>query len=400
MGAVFRATDTMLNRTVAVKVLPRDQGQDEETVKRFRNEAQSAARLDHENIARVYFVGEDGGWYFIVFEFIEGQNLRDLVADQGALSLEQSLNITLQLAAALDHAARREVVHRDIKPSNVLLTDNGRAKLVDMGLARLQPMRTGQDDLTASGVTLGTFDYISPEQARDPRTADVRSDIYSLGCTLFFMLTGRPPFARGTVLQKLLSHSAEPPPDPRSLRPDLPDDILPVLNKMLAKSPADRYGSPGELMGELLLLAERLGLPTTIRAEPVWIPAGRQRPHGLVRHLPWLVPISLMVASLLLFDSAWLAGKAEPTEPTPYEVPPQAALPELSEEESWPTPSTDSEIPAVIGSEPVSDPPPPTVSPNSRPVVEDPSVTGRSDAPESSAMEPPSRGDNGSDTGR
>ena len=149
MGAVFRATDTMLNRTVAVKVLSRDQGQDEETVRRFRNEAQSAARLDHENIARVYFVGEEDGWYFIVFEFIEGQNVRDLVAEQGPLSVEQALNITLQVAAALDHAAQREVVHRDIKPSNVLLTETGRAKLVDMGLARLTPLHADEHDLTA-----------------------------------------------------------------------------------------------------------------------------------------------------------------------------------------------------------------------------------------------------------
>ena len=333
MGAVFRATDTLLNRTVAVKVLSRDQAQDEETVKRFRNEAQSAARLDHENIARVYFVGEDDGWYFIVFEFIEGQNLRDLVAEQGPLPLEQALSITVQVAAALDHAAQREVVHRDIKPSNVLLTSGGRAKLVDMGLARLQPMHTDQDDLTASGVTLGTFDYISPEQARDPRTADARSDIYSLGCTLYFMLTGRPPFADGTVLQKLLSHSSDPPPDPRTLRPDLPDSLLPVLDKMLAKSPADRYAQPGELMGDLLVLAERLGLPPVIRAEPIWMPAERSGPRGFVRHLPWLVPSGLMVALALLWDPLWSRSHSDSTIEPRFVVPrptPQAPV------DAWP----------------------------------------------------------------
>ena len=172
-----------------------------------------------------------------------------------------------------------------------------------MGLARLQPMRAGDDDLTASGVTLGTFDYISPEQARDPRTADVRSDIYSLGCTLFYMLTGRPPFPQGTVLQKLLSHSAEPPPDPAEFRPDLPDDLRPILSKMLAKSPADRYASPRALIGDLLMLAERLGLPTVIRTEPIWIPAGRSHPHGLIRSLPWIVPLGLLAAAVLLWRS-------------------------------------------------------------------------------------------------
>ncbi len=324
MGAVFRATDTMLNRTVAVKVLSRDQGQDEETVKRFRNEAQSAARLDHENIARVYFVGEDDGWYFIVFEFIEGQNLRDLVAERGPLSVEQSLDITLQVAAALDHAAQREVVHRDIKPSNVLLTDGHRAKLVDMGLARLQPMRTGEDDLTASGVTLGTFDYISPEQARDPRTADVRSDIYSLGCTLFYMLTGRPPFADGTVLQKLLSHSSQPPPDPRAWRPDLPDELLPLLDRMLAKDPADRYREPSELIGDLLVLADRLGVRTAVHAKPHWIPPPSGPTRTLTRHLPWAVPCCLMLA-LLLLDPSWLSGKADSSAPPRFEIPPAGA---------------------------------------------------------------------------
>jgi eukaryotic-like serine/threonine-protein kinase len=193
MGAVFRATDTSMGRTVAVKVLSRDQT-DEETIRRFRNEAHSAARLDHPNIARAYYVGEHEGWNYIVFEYVQGTNLRDLVEKQGPLPIEQALNFTLQVAQALDHAAGRDVVHRDIKPSNVLVTPAGEIKLVDMGLARMHQVESSSDDLTASGVTLGTFDYISPEQARDPRIADSRSDIYSLGCTLYFMFAGRPPF--------------------------------------------------------------------------------------------------------------------------------------------------------------------------------------------------------------
>src|SRR5256714_5941870 len=203
MGAVFRATDTRLGRTVAVKVLSRDHD-DEETIRRFRNEAQSAARLDHPNIARVYYVGEDQGLNFIVFEFVDGTNLRDQVQNAGPLELEQALYYTLQLAEALAHSASRDVVHRDIKPSNVLVTAEGQVKLVDMGLARLHQVESSANDLTATGVTLGTFDYNSPEQARDPRAADVRSDIYSLGCTLFYMLTGQPPLSEGKELTKLL----------------------------------------------------------------------------------------------------------------------------------------------------------------------------------------------------
>ncbi len=169
MGIVFRALDTTLDREVAVKVLSRDQSADEETLRRFRNEAQSAARLNHDNIARVFYVGEDRGVHYIVFEFIEGVNLRDLVEDHGPLPLDQALSYTYQIAQALDHASERSVIHRDIKPSNVLVTPDGKAKLVDMGLARLNQMAQASNDLTASGVTLGTFDYISPEQARDPR---------------------------------------------------------------------------------------------------------------------------------------------------------------------------------------------------------------------------------------
>src|SRR6185436_10085943 len=149
----------------------------------------------------------------------------------------------------------------DIKPSNVLITPDGRAKLVDMGLARLHQVEHSNNDLTASGVTLGTFDYISPEQARDPRTADVRSDLYSLGCTFYFMLTGRPPFPEGTVLQKLLSHSSDPPPDPRELRSELDDDVANITLRLMAKLPNQRFQSAGELIDRLLYLSDRMGIP-------------------------------------------------------------------------------------------------------------------------------------------
>ncbi len=303
MGAVFRAVDTMLQRHVAVKVLSRDQSSDDETVRRFRNEAQSAARLDHENIARVYFVGEEDGWYFIVFEFIDGTNIRDLVAHRGLLEAQEAFDFTLQIAEALNHAAERNVVHRDIKPSNVLITHDGRAKLVDMGLARLHQVQSESNDLTATGVTLGTFDYISPEQARDPRVADVRSDIYSLGCTLFYMLTGRPPFPDGTVLQKLLSHSGDVPPDPREWRKDIPIELSSVLSRMLAKKPSDRYQHPSDLIGELLAMGERLGWRTATRGEPIFIAATKSRFRWVELHLPWVVPSILFVAFMLFVDS-------------------------------------------------------------------------------------------------
>ena len=262
MGAVFKALDTTLNRIVAVKVLAGHQSADEEMLKRFRNEAQSAARLNHENIGLVHAVGSSNGWHFIVFEYIEGTNLRDLVRRRGPLTVAAVVDISMQIAAALDHAFHRDVTHRDIKPSNILLTPEGRAKLVDMGLARLQHI-AGEQDLTVSGITLGTFDYISPEQARDARSADIRSDLYSLGCTMFFMLVGRAPFAEGTMVQKLLQHQQERPPEISVLRAEVPRRLVSVIYKLMSKHPQDRFEHPAALEFELLSIAEEEGFDVT-----------------------------------------------------------------------------------------------------------------------------------------
>ena len=294
MGAVFRGTDTALGRTVAIKVLLQQYSDDEETTQRFQNEAQSTARLDHDNIARVYYVGQDRGWHYIVLEFIDGQNLRDLVYRHGPLTLENAVNYTLQISDALQHASSRDVVHRDIKPSNVLIGRDRHIKLVDMGLARLHQVDNSQEDLTATGVTLGTFDYISPEQARDPRNADVRSDLYSLGCTLYFMLTAEPPFPEGTVLQKLLQHQGDSPPDPQVIRPDLPPAICDITQKLLAKHPRDRYQNPLELSADLLLLANRLNLRPAHNSSVIVTPYGLNT-SWTARHLPWIVPTGLLL---------------------------------------------------------------------------------------------------------
>ena len=297
MGAVFRAVDTTLDRVVAVKVLSQQQSSDAELLRRFRNEAQSAARLDHENIGRVYAVGTEKGWHFIVFEFIEGTNLREFVAAHGPLEVPLAIQFTAQVADALEHASQRDVVHRDIKPSNIIITPAGRARVVDMGLARMQAV-AGREDLTVSGMTLGTFDYISPEQARDPRDADVRSDLYSLGCTLFFMLAGRAPFAEGTVVQKLLQHQQGEPPDVCALRPDVPGRLAGVVARLMAKQPADRYQRPAALVADLRAVADELGfdiaalkVETAVEGEPVARP--RRSPW------PWLVPLLGLAAVVL-----------------------------------------------------------------------------------------------------
>jgi eukaryotic-like serine/threonine-protein kinase len=342
MGRVFRAIDTKLGRTVALKVLPPEQAAVEAT-QRFQNEAQSAARLDHENIARVYFVGEERGLSFIVFEYIEGLNVRSLVEQKGPLPLAEALSYTIQMAEALAHADARGVVHRDIKPSNVLITPEGRVKLIDMGLARLRTGDPAAADLTQSGVTLGTFDYISPEQARDPRNADIRSDIYSLGCTMFFMLAGQPPFPEGTVLQKLLQHQGDQPPDIRQLRPDLPEEASRVLRKMMAKDPRHRHASSAELANELLALAGQIGLRPVIPTSRVWLTPPVQSVPFFQRHLPWMAPVAALVCIVLLVDRL--------SAPRDEVVPPPLVEVAAREQADKGRPQENSPEPAVVSKE-------------------------------------------------
>lgn len=312
MGAVFRAWDTDLHRTVAVKVLSVRQAGDSESERRFQTEARSAARLDHPNIARAHYVGEDRGLPYIVFEYIEGTNLRDLVYGGGPMQLGDALNITLQIAGAITHAWEREVVHRDIKPSNIILTPDGLAKLVDMGLARLEQIDHTEDEKTATGVTLGTFDYISPEQARNPRDADIRSDIYSLGCTLFFMLTGRPPFPEGTVVEKILAHQSVLPPDVRELRPDVPEVVAGVLSAMLAKRPEDRFQSPLELSAALTSCIEQLGLLPPAAALPAYVGTWSPPTQWWRRHLPWIIPFVLLGVIVFILANIWRQQVVDP----------------------------------------------------------------------------------------
>ncbi|GAB5403432.1 MAG: hypothetical protein Aurels2KO_16630 [Aureliella sp.] len=302
MGAVFRGRDMRLDRVVAIKVIPASK-RDPETLRRFRLEAQAAARLDHPNIARVFYVGEAERWNYIVFEFIDGVNMRDLVDMEGPLSIDDAIYYTRQVAEALEHANSRDVVHRDIKPSNILITSSGQAKVVDMGLARDTSMDKSAADETASGVTLGTFDYISPEQARNPRDADVRSDLYSLGCSLFFMLTGNPPFPEGTALQKLLNHGSQPPPDTSNWRDDVSDQLHDILMKLMAKRPVERYQRPVELINDLVTLAEYEELPRSQSPGTyLALPAVSQRTL-LETNLPWMVPIAFLLGSTLWLQS-------------------------------------------------------------------------------------------------
>jgi hypothetical protein len=314
MAAVLRARDSDLGRVVALKILPPDMAADPENVVRFKQEARSAALLDHENVARVYHCGEDQGLNFIAFEFVEGDNLRQVMeAHGGTIPVPDAISIMLQVAAGLAHAAERGVVHRDIKPSNIIVTPDGRAKIVDMGLARsLDARHNGQ--LTQSGVTLGTFDYISPEQAIDPRSADVRSDIYSLGCTCYHVLTGRVPVPEGTAAVKLDAQKNVLPPDPRTYNPAIPDDLVVILGRMMAKDPDKRYQHPDHLAAHLRGLARKLGLPPTL--VPLAGPAEDPVPPPPRLSVGWgLTALAVMALCVVIFTNAFRPPPALPNWP-------------------------------------------------------------------------------------
>lgn len=309
MGSVFRALDVRLERVVALKVLAPDFTGDFEAVQRFRNEARAAAQLDHNNIARVHFIGEEHGLHFIAFEFVPGQTVRQRIDEEGRLPQTLALNCALQIASALRHTNAMNVVHRDIKPSNLLLLDDGRVKLVDLGLAR-DFNRQAQSELTVPGTALGTFDYISPEQALDARNVDVRSDLYSLGCTLYHMVTGSPPYPQGTVMEKVVKHHQQAAPSPLRVNPELQPRFAEIIRKMMAAQPEARYADPEELLADLLPVAEELELQPAAPETLVWNPPDRTRWARLAAGArTWLV-VLLILAGIVLADRWRSSGLA------------------------------------------------------------------------------------------
>jgi serine/threonine protein kinase len=252
MGVIYKARDVDLDRLVALKILPPELAAQQTTLIRFEREAKAAARLRHENIVAIFDVGESNGTHFIALEFIEGTDLQDYINRKCRLDTEEARQIMIQAARALVHAHEQGIVHRDIKPSNFLLTHKDNrliVKLTDFGLA-IRHENDAEFRITRDKTTVGTVDYMSPEQARDSRSADIRSDIYSLGCTFYHMLAGLAPFARGTLPERIVQHM-QAPPDLRKLPKSVPEDLVAIINRMLAKKPSDRYQTPAELLNEL-----------------------------------------------------------------------------------------------------------------------------------------------------
>jgi serine/threonine protein kinase len=254
MGSVFKAEHRLMNRQVALKVVHGNLVDNPAAVERFRQEVQAAARLSHPNIVTAHDAEQAGKVHFLVMEFVPGETLDHKLAREGRLNVPEVCGWIEQAALGLQHASERGMVHRDIKPGNLLLTRDGQIKILDFGLARFAS-ELGGKPLTVEGSVLGTPDYMAPEQAIDPHQADIRADIYSLGCTLYHLLAGWPPFAEGTAVQKLMAHQERRPKPLAELRPDVPAALAAVVERMMAKDPAGRFQTPAEAARALAMFA-------------------------------------------------------------------------------------------------------------------------------------------------
>ncbi len=309
MGAVYKAEHRLMERTVALKVVNPAFIDNAAAVRRFQQEVKAAARLQHPNIVTSHDADQAGMLHFLVMEYVDGRSLADYAREKGPLPVHEACEYARQAALGLQYAHEHGLVHRDVKPHNLMRTPDGQIKILDFGLARLrqtapdEPGPTATDaepaaaSLTAVGAVMGTADYIAPEQAIDSHQADARSDIYSLGCTLFHLLTGSVPFPGGTPMDKVGRHAAEPVPDPSRLRRGLPGGLAAVVRKMTVRSPADRYQTPGEAAHALA---------------PFAAPPRKRQPRRFVAVGLLLLGLLAAGVAALLIRQAWAVSCPEP----------------------------------------------------------------------------------------
>ena len=297
MSSVYRARDRLLERTVAIKILHEHYSRDEDYVERFRREARAAAKLSHPNIVTVIDRGEADGRQFIVFEYIDGQNLKQLVQSKGRLPVRTALELAIEIGSALAFAHDSGLVHRDVKPQNVLL-GNGDVKVTDFGIARSGDVKEG---LTQTGTVLGTSDYIAPEQASG-QPVSVLSDVYSLGVVLYELLAGEPPYTGESFIAVAMRHVNDPVPSIAELRPDVPLRLDAAIRKAMAKAPGDRFASMADFVTELEAVLDGLGQPDSDRTTilPPVAPARPPRRARRRRLSPWLV----LILGLVLIGGA------------------------------------------------------------------------------------------------
>jgi len=296
MGLVYQAEHRMMDRIVALKILHHDLIQNPRIVKRFRQEVKAAARLLHPNIVTAYDADQAGDAHFLVMEYVDGVSLYRLVAKRGPLEVAYAAYFIRQAAKGLEHAFQQGMVHRDIKPQNLMLTRKGQVKILDFGLARLaaetrtpgdfslasaegespEPSDADAEGLTNLGDVMGTPDYMAPEQAIDASAADIRADIYSLGCTMYYLLTGKTPFETKSIRAKVFAQKYSQPRPITKLRDDLPASLVQIIEKMMAKDPQDRYQTPTAVVKALAPFAKPTPMAKSVPFEAP--PAPAQKP--------------------------------------------------------------------------------------------------------------------------
>lgn len=323
MAKVFRATDTTLGRTVAIKVLAPQFARDPDFVARFRREAQAAASLNHPNVVGVYDSGEQEGNYYIVMEYVKGRTLAEVLAQDGRLMPERAIEITEAVCDALTFSHAENIVHRDIKPGNIMITPNGAVKVMDFGIARA----TSQETVAQTVAVMGTASYLSPEQAQGDPT-DARTDIYSLGVVLYEMLTGGPPFTGDSPVAVAYQHVQESPTPPSQAAAGIPDDLEAVVLRAMAKNPANRYQTTEDLKRDLerVRAGQQVSAPPVMAAQtqvmaPVTATAatGGGSAGDDERRNRWIIPVvaSLVVVAIIVAAFMLLSGGSSTPEPSP-----------------------------------------------------------------------------------
>ncbi len=318
MGEVYLAEQLSMHRTVAIKILHQKWADDEEFRKRFLLEARAAGKLSHPNIIQVYDVGKYQGLYYFSMEYIDGVTVDDLIRHEGPIGLEKVIDVTLQVCEALEYLSEQGIVHRDIKPANIMVMKDGTVKLADFGFIQQAMV---DRELMQEGTTIGTPDYISPEQARGERDLDVRSDIYSLGASVFHMLAGKTMYS-GSCSSVMRAHIDSQPPKLKNLRGDVPERLVEIVSKMTAKSPIDRYQSPDDVQKELevfkLDLAGHSGeLPTSKSGILNVINAEKERIVALEKKLKeqriatyvWMGAAIAAIALAGVLAALWAVGR-------------------------------------------------------------------------------------------